>query len=136
MKKINRIIGPVIAAFLIFILIYAFYKSYQIHHHYAFTVGTVTKITPPGYKSYGDYSVLYKYEVNGRTYRDNNNCKYCSGQTMAQIQALLIGKQFPVAYDTNDASGGIMLLDQDHADQFKFILPDSLKFYDSVLTCK
>ena|ERR1700677_4703280 len=136
MKKLNKIFGPVIAAFLIIGVIYAFYKRDQLHHYYAFAVGTVKAITPPGYKSYGDYSVLYNYEVNGHAYRNNLNCKICSGQTMTQIKALLIGKQFPVAYDTKDPVTGVLLLIQDDADKFKYTLSDSLKFYDSVLTCK
>jgi len=136
MKKLDKIFGPIIAVFLIIGVIYAFYKSDQLHHNYAFAVGTVTEITPSGYENFGDYSVLYEYKVNGQTYRDNNNLKYCSGQNMAQIKVLLIGKQFPVAYGTKDASGGVLLLTQDHADQFKYTLPDSVKYYDSILTCK
>jgi hypothetical protein len=136
MKKINSLVGPIIAAFLIIGVIYAFYKSDQLHHHYAFTNGMVTQITSPGYKNYGDYSVLYEYKVNGQTYHDNDNCKYCPGQNMGQIKALLIGKKFPVAYGTKDASAGVLLLTQDDADKFKYTLPDSVKFYDSVLTCK
>src|SRR6185437_1665370 len=136
MERINKIFGPIIAGLLIIGVIYAFLKSDQLHHHYAFTVGTVTEITLPGYKSFGDYSILYEYEVNGKIYHDNNNFKNCSGQTMAQIKALLIGKTFPVAYGTTDASGGVLLLTQDHADQFKYTLPDSVRYYDSVLNCK
>ncbi|MDO6430218.1 hypothetical protein Q4E93_06465 [Flavitalea sp. BT771] len=136
MKKINKIFGPIIGALLIIGVIYTFYKSNQLHHHYAFAVGIITEITPPGYKGYGDYSVLFEYKVNGKTCRDNNNFKYCPGQNMVQIKALLIGKQFPVAYGTKDASGGVMLLTQYHADQFKYTLPDSVRFYDSVIMCK
>lgn len=136
MKGVNKIFGPIIAGLLIIGVIYAFLKSDQLHHHYAFAVGTVTAITPPGYKSYGDYSVLYNYQVKGQTCRNNLNCKICSGQTVAQIKALLIGKQFPVAYDTKDAVTGVLLLTQDDADQFKYNLPDSVKYYDSVLSCK
>jgi hypothetical protein len=136
MQKIDKIGGPIIAVFLVAGIVYAFYKSDQLHQHYAFTGGTVTAITPPGYRGYGDYSVLYTYVVNGRTYHDSKNYKSCSGQTRGQIKALLIGKHFPVVYDTIDAATGILLLIQDDADKFRYTLPDSVQFYDSVLTCK
>lgn len=136
MKKLNKIFGPVIAALLIIGFIYMLYAGYQFRHHYAFAIGTVTEITPPGYKSSGDYSIIFKYKVNGKIYGGNNNLDFCNGQNRAQIKTLLIGKQFPVAYGIKSPSIGYMLLTQDYAYKFKYTLPDSVKYYDSVLYCK
>lgn len=136
MKKIDKIGGPIIAALLIIGFIIMLYKGYQFRHHYAFAVGTVIAITPPGYKSSGDYSVMFNYKVNGKIYGGNNNLDFCSGQNRAQIKTLLTGKQFPVVYGIKSPSIGYMLLTQDYADKFKYTLPDSVKYYDSVLTCK
>jgi hypothetical protein len=52
------------------------------------------------------------------------------------MKDLLLGKQFPVVYGTKDPSAGTMLLSQDYADRFKYQLPDTVRFYDSVLNCK
>lgn len=112
------------------------YKGYQFRHHFAFTTGTVTDITPPGYKGSGDYSIVFEYTVNGELYHGNNDLDFCRGQNRKQIGALLLGKRFPVVYGTKSPSGGGMLLSQSFADKFKYILPDSVRYYDSVLYCK
>jgi hypothetical protein len=41
-----------------------------------------------------------------------------------------------VVYGTKSPSGGVMLLNQDYANNFKYQLPDSVMFYDTVLNCK
>lgn len=111
-------------------------KVYLFWHHFAFTTGTVTAITPPGYKGPGDYSIVFVYTANGEVYHGNNDLVFCSGQDREQIKALLLGKRFPVVYGTKSPSGGAMLLSQDYADKFKYTLPDSVRYYDSVLYCK
>jgi hypothetical protein len=136
MKKANKIGGYIALAFLIIGFLYMLYKGYQFRHHFAFTTGTVTYITPPGYKSSGDYSIVFEYKVNGEVYHGNNNPNFCEGQSREQIKALLLGKQFPVAYGIKSPSAGFMLLNQDYANKFKYTLPDSVRYYDSVLTCK
>lgn len=136
MKKANKIGGYLALAFLIIMASFAIYKGYQFRHHFAFTTGTVTEITPPGYKSSGDYSILFEYKVNGKVYRGNNNPNFCDGQSIEQIKALLLGKQFPVVYGIKSPSAGFMLLNQDYANKFKYTLPDTVRYYDSILTCK
>jgi hypothetical protein len=135
-NKVNKIGGYIAVAFLIGMLIFIFYKRHQLLHHFAFTLGRVTEITKPGWKNYGDYSVLYEYKVNGKRYNANSNFKYCQGQSMAIVNSLLVGKIFPVAYAIESPIAATLLLTQDNADQFKYTLPDSVRYYDSVLTCK
>jgi hypothetical protein len=117
-------------------VIIGLYKKYLLSHNFAFVTGKVTEITPPGWKSSGDYSVLYEYQVSGKQYRSNNNYNYCGHLGRTKLSALLVGKNFPVAYAVKDASTGIMLLTEENAIQFHYQLPDSVKYYDSVLTCK
>jgi hypothetical protein len=137
MEGINNKIGSYIVVSLFVIgFLCMLYKAYQFWHHFAFTTGTVIAITPPGYKSSGDYSIIFKYTVNGESYHGNNNPNFCSGQNRAQIKALLLGKQFPVVYGTKGPSAGVMLLNQDYANKFNYTLPDSIRYYDSVLNCK
>ncbi|HXB94206.1 MAG TPA: hypothetical protein VNU70_03570 [Puia sp.] len=134
--KINKIGGYIAAAILIGLVIFLFYKGYQIRHHFAFTTGRVVEITKPGWRNSGDYSVLFEYVVKGKMYGNNNNYNYCSGQSRAGMKSLLVGKQFPVVYAVKEPSGGFMLLTQQYAEKYKYQLPDSVLYYDSVLTCK
>jgi hypothetical protein len=137
MKKLNKKTGAYLVVSIFVIgFICMLYKGYQFRQHPAFTTGTVTAITPPGYKGSGDYSIIFAYTVNGELYHGNNDPNFCSGQNIAQIKALLLGKQFPVVYGQKSPSGGTMLLSQDYADKFKYQLPDSVRYYDSVLNCK
>ncbi|MBS1948775.1 MAG: hypothetical protein JST47_13510 [Bacteroidetes bacterium] len=103
---------------------------------YEFTIGRVTEITLPGWKSSGNYSILYDYWVNNKLYHNNENYDFCRGMSISKLKSLLIGKQFPVAYSTNDPGACSMLLTQENADRFHYALPDSVRYYDSVLTCK
>jgi hypothetical protein len=135
-KQVNKIGGYIALAFLTGMLIFIFYKGYQLRHHFAFTTGRVSEITLPGYRNSGDYSVLFKYKVNGKVYSNNDDFNYCSGQSMAGMKSLLVDKQFPVVYAVKDPSGGFVLLTQEYADKYKYQLPDSIRYYDSVLTCK
>ena len=136
MIKLKRPRKYLVLTFLIIAFLAMIYKAYQFRHNFAFTIGQVIRITPPGYRTTGDYSVLYEYEINNTVYTESNSYNYCGFQNMAQIKALLIGKHFPVAYGTKDPSTGTMLLTQENADIFKYQLPDSLRVYDTILTCK
>ncbi len=134
--KFNRIGSIIVIVFLISMVIIGLYKKYLLNHNFAFVTGKVTEITPPGWKSSGDYSILYEYHVSGKLYRSNDNYNYCGHMGITKLSALLVGKSFPVVYAVKDASTGIMLLTEESAVQFHYQLPDSVKFYDSVLTCK
>jgi hypothetical protein len=135
-KKFNKIGGIIAIVFLIVMLIIGLYKRYLLIHNFEFVAGKVTEITLPGWKSSGDYSVLYEYQVSGKLYRSNNNYNYCGKLGLTKLSALLVGKSFPVAYAVKDASTGVLLLTEEGADKFHYKLPDSVKFYDSMLTCK
>ena len=134
-KKIGLIGTPIVIAFFAGMLIYMFYKGYQIHHHFAFTTGRVTRIIGPAWGS-TKYDIIYEYKVNGEAYSGNSGYNKCDGQNTRQLGSLLLHKQFPVVYAVNSPSGGAILLTQDFADKYNFQLPDSVKFYDSVISCK
>ena len=135
-KKLNRIGTFIVVSFFIGMLSFILLERHRLLHNYAFTTGNVVEITKPGWRNYGDYSILYNYEINGKVYNANSNFKYCYGQGMASLASLLVGKKFPVAYARESPFAADILLTQDNADRFKYTLPDSLRFYDSVLTCK
>lgn len=137
MNRLNNKIGArIVVSLLIIFCLWMLYEGFEFRRHFAFTTGTITAITPPGYKGSGDYSIIFKYIVNGKFYHGNNDLVFCRGQDRSQIKALLLGKQFAVVYGTRSPSGGTMLLSQDYADKFKYQLPDSVRYYDSVLYCK
>jgi hypothetical protein len=134
-KKIGRIGLPVILVFFACMISYGVYKGYQIHHHFAFTTGTVTGIIGP---RWGDtkYDIIFEYKVNGEIYSNNDGYSTCEYLSHSKLVSLMVAKQFPVVYATKSPSGGFMLLTQDFANRYKFQLPDSVRFYDSVLSCK
>ena len=134
-EKIGRIGKPIVFVFLAGMLMYAFYKGYQIRHHFAFTPGKVTRIVGPAWGS-TKFDIIFEYEVNGEVYSGNNGYNKCDGENATQLGSLLLHKQFPVVYAVKSPSGGAMLLTQDYADKYKFQLPDSVRFYDSALSCK
>jgi len=132
-KKVG---GVLLLMFFATIVLVALYKKHQFLKNYQFTTGRVTEITPPGYKSSGDYSVLYEYMLNGTTYHNNTNRNYCRGLGITKVKLLLTGKKFTVAYSSSDYGISSIILTQDDAETFHDQLPDSVKFYDSVLTCR
>ena len=135
-KKTVKILGRVIWIFLLLGVAIIFYKKYRFMKSYKFTTGRVTEITGPGYHSTGDFSVIYDYQIDNKKYHNNESYNYCGGMSMSEAKSLLVGKQFPVAYSANDAGTCSMLITQENADRFHYQLPDSVKYYDSVLTCK
>jgi hypothetical protein len=114
---------------------YLGWKGYQLRHHFAFTAGTVTRVSGPG-RSAGDYSIIYTYEVGGKRYSNDNTYSFCPGQSRKGLGDLLVGKRFPVVYAVKDPWGGFMVLNQDYADKYHYQLPDSVRYYDTLLTCK
>jgi hypothetical protein len=95
----------------------------------------VTRIIGP---RWGDtkYDIIFEYTVNGEVHGGNNGYTKCDFQNAKQLGLLLLHKQFPVVYAVKSPSFGVMLLTQNYADKYKFQLPDSVKFYDSILSCK
>ena len=63
-KKIGRIGIPIVLFFFAGLLTYGFYKGYQIHHHFAFTTGSVTRIIGPAWGS-TKYDIIFEYYFVG-----------------------------------------------------------------------
>ena len=135
-RKFNKIGGIIAIVFPITMLFIGLYKRHLLKQNFAFAAGRVTEITLPGWKSSGDYSILFEYQVGGKKYRSNDNYNYCDHLGQTKLRALLVGKYFPVAYSVKDASTGVLLLTEETAGRFHFQLPDSVKLYDSLLACK
>ena len=135
-KKINKFTGILAATFLICGLILIFYKRHQFLEDYKFTRGKVIDVTTPGYKSSGDYSIMYTFKVNGKTHFNNENLNLCGNLTRAKVKILIAGKDFPIAYSANDPGTCTILVTLENAERFHYIFSDSLKKYDSILTCK
>lgn len=114
----------------------AIIKRYMLFKHYAFVIGQIAYVTPPGMKTAGDYSIIYRYKVSDHEYSGNRNKYYCGHLSRSYLKDLLVGKEFPVAYSINDAGSSLILVTQKDAEQFKYNFPDSLAKYDSILTCK
>jgi hypothetical protein len=135
-KKINKIAGIIAAISLIVVVLIGFYKKHQFMEKYEFTSGKIIKVTITGWKSSGDYSVMYEYNVNNMPYLNDQNYNYCGYLNMVTVKSLLEGKEFPVAYSVNSPRTCMMLITLRNAERFHYTFPDSLKKYDSILTCK
>jgi len=135
-QKINSIVGIIGLVVLVGGIILIFYKRHQFLENYKVTTGTVTEITGPGWKSSGDYSVLFEYLVKKKIYHGNENYNYCRGLNLSKVKLLLVGKQFAVAYSANDPGTSTMLITLKNAERFNYQLQDSLIRYDSLLLCK
>jgi len=122
-----------VLAFFAGMLIYMFWNEYEFRYHFAFTTGRVTRIIGPAWGS-TKYDIIFEYKANGEVYSGNNGYNKCNGQNTSQLGSLLLHKQFPVVYAIKSPSIGTMLLSQDFANKYKFQLPDSVRFYDSVLS--
>jgi hypothetical protein len=131
----HRIGVAIVVTFFAGMLTYMFYKGYQFRHHVAFTPGRVTRIIGPAWGS-TKYDLIFEYNVNGAVYSGNNGYNICDHQNRAQLKSLFLGKWFPVVYAVKSPSGGTMLLNQDFADKYKFQLPDSVRYIDSILSCQ
>lgn len=135
-RKINKIIGLICLLLIAFYLIWSIYGSYQLHNDFSFTTAKINHIALPGWKSSGDYSVLYEYEVNGEKYKGNANYNLCPNQTRDDISVAIVNKRFPVAYSKKQIGTSAIILTESRARDFNYKIPDSLLVYDSLLTCK
>ena len=133
----NKSIGNLIFALLILTVIVSIIRAQKFTTDYQVTSGLVTTISSSGYQGAGNYSVHYEYAVGNKIYTGSQNYNYCSNVLRGHIlDTLLIGKHFPVAYASTDISQSTMLLTRDNAERFKYDLPDSIKSYDAILSCK
>jgi hypothetical protein len=134
-EKIHRIGLPIVLTFFASMLIFMFYKGYQIRNHFAFATGRITRIIGPAWGS-NKFDIIFEYKVNGEIYGGNNGYNTCNNENEKRLGTLFLKKQFPVVYALKSPSAGTMLLTQDFADKYKFQLPDSVRSYDSILSCK
>ncbi len=136
MKNVNKYLGYAVLFFIVFWIGRGIYKNNQFKGDYKITTGRVNGITSPGWKGYGDYSLLYDYTVNGIRYTSNHNYKLCNGLSKDKVGSLVINKSFPIAYSVKDITQSVMIITQEDATMFNYVIPDSLLSYDSLLTCK
>lgn len=136
MKRNKKITGIIFIGLVFIWLAWNLFKTYQFKHNYSFVNGRVTRIDGPGWKSSGDYAVLYEYLINGKKYTGNNNYNFCGDLNFESIRTLLQGKTFPILYSDKDKNQSILILTKANAEKYNYKMLDSLLIYDSILTCK
>jgi len=134
--KIKKMTIIVVFVFFAIIVFEIFYQNFLFTQNYKFAKGEITDITKPRWKNSGDFSILYNYQVNGKIYNSDESYNLCNNLTREMVIYLLKNKKFPVAYSVKNPSIRSMIITQDNAKRFKYIIPDSLLIYDSILTCK
>jgi hypothetical protein len=141
-RKTKLIVNFSVYSFLFGILAFALYRKQEYLKHYAFTKGRITEVTGRSYKGSGDYSILYSYKVQNKECHKKEEFNYCGDLNMKKLRALLEGREFTVAYSVSSNGVCTMLMTLGNADGLKYNLADSaqfydsLKHYDSILTCK
>lgn len=134
MKKKYSIIFVLL--FISVVLIYGFFQERKLAVNHLITKATITSVRKPGYRQSGDYTYYYMYFVNGKKYTDGKDGNFCGNQTLFSIRSLLVNKCFPVVYSVANPRWNDLILTSIKAEEFNYQLPDSLKIYDSILTCK
>ena len=109
-KKLNKISGITILIFFALAIVISIYQNKQFMKDYKFATGKIIYVNAPGWKSSGDYGVVYEYTIGNKSYQNNNNYNFCKYQTMSKMKLFLLGKQFPIAYSVKDVSISVMLI--------------------------
>jgi len=133
-EKLKKIGVTIILTFLIGGVLFALFSRYQLFHHYSFTTGQIRGITTA--KARGAYTILYDYRVNKSLHHGEQTFDYCPGWGRKRLDSFLRGKQFPVVYAVNLPFADNLLIKKGRAALFNYKLPDSVLYYDSVLTCQ
>lgn len=136
MKKKNKVVGIIFIGLVVIWVSYNLFKAHQFKLNYSIAHGNIYKIDGPGWKSSGDYAVLYEYFINGKKFTGNNNYNFCGNLNFENLNTFLKNKTFPVLYSNTDNSQCILILTKSNAQRYNYNLPDSLLVYDSILTCK
>ena len=135
-KKIINIIGGCVFVSAIAIWVISnFYKYDQLSRNFAIAEGIVNQIAPATYKN-NNRSILYEYTIEGKKYSGENSLSLCGGLTNDKVRTLLINQHFPVAYSPIDTSLSIIIITQKDAKRFNYKMTETMRKFDSVLTCK
>ncbi len=82
------------------------------------------------------YDVFYEYTVNGEVYSNYNGYYTCDGQKIRQNGVIAASQNISGSVCCEVTIRRKDALKQESADKFQFQLPDSVKVYDSILSCK
>ena len=133
-KKNSKLITIVLI--LVLITSWALWKRHQFSKNYKICIGNINRITTPGWKQSGDYTILYEFKVEGKTYNGTTNRNFCGNLDMDKVRSLLVNKSFPIAYLPGDCETCTLILNNDDARRFNYHLSEDLNKYDSILTCQ
>lgn len=121
-KTNNKVLPYVFVGALVCGVAYSLLNENKLKQHYALTDGVVLKFVP--YSRSPGVSIEYSYQVNGKLYHGSSGYAnlFSSGRDS------ILGKHFPVAYDTTDAKNYRMLITTKDFKAFSIPFPDSLEW--------
>ena len=134
-KIINIIGGSIFVSVIVIWVINNFNKYDQLSRNFVIAEGIVNQIAPATYKN-NNRSIIYEYTIEGKKYLGENSLSLCGDLTNDKVRTLLINQRFPEAYSPNDSSLSIIIITQKDAKRFNYKMTESLRKFDSVLTCK
>lgn len=120
---------------IVFWIIWTEYKSSSIKKNFSIVTGQIIGVTKETYKNKSK-SIIYKYNVDGVTYKSENGINPCRDMTADELRLLLVNNEFPVAYEKSDVSNSLIIISEKKAAEYKYTLTDIQKRVDSTLTCK
>ncbi|SJZ77281.1 hypothetical protein SAMN04488128_1011541 [Chitinophaga eiseniae] len=128
LHRINRSLPYLFFGALICMGIGYWIMQYRLKQHYVLTVGTVLEYNINSRGPGG--TVKYAYKVKGKLYYSSNPYPeiHRSGKDS------IVGKQFPVAYDTADVDNSRILITTKRFKEFSIPFPDSLLWIEDYET--
>nr|WP_295872324.1 hypothetical protein [uncultured Chitinophaga sp.] len=118
----NKVLPYVVLGALVCGGIFYWIKSYSLKQHYAITIGKVLRYKENSRGPGG--SIDYSYQVKGNSYQAT--CDFPEIYPFGKDS--IIGRYFPVAYDTTDVRTSMMLITAKKFKQFSIPFPDSLSW--------
>jgi hypothetical protein len=129
----NKIIIIVVIALFYFLYLLVNYRKEDRKRKFVTTIGTITNVIW-GHKN-GRYIVQANFKVNGFVLY-TSALTQCAETKLKYLYNKLKGKGVLVVYDSTNINNSQLLIDEEGFKEYNINMPDSLKWIDSLTTCK
>jgi hypothetical protein len=125
----------IFAGFAILVYVYCSYLDNRVRNHHLITKGKIE-----------DYHILngrtrsidieFAYYINGEIIEGGKNSYSLGTFSDATLENVLVGRKFPVVYDSNNISNARMLILKSDFDKYDVPFPDSVKWVEGYVEHK
>jgi len=131
MKNILTII--IVAVLFYFLYLFVNYRKSNRKNKCIATIGTITNVIW-GHKN-GKYIIQANFIVNGISFNTSTFIP-CTEVKLEYLSNKLLRKKIFIVYDSTNINNSQLLLDVNGFKEYNIDMPDSLKWIDSLTTCK